>query len=151
MILDSNPVCISKLDLPDNKIKLSATDRCTSPAIDRCPSSASIVQNKKSDLQSDNKKLSQRLGTESHESVRELTYRHNLLSPNYNAISPPECFLDTPDIPMKVNTYKLEHVDESNHAADKAKSLDDYQSVAVHKPEVKIITYSNYNVISNKN
>lgn len=128
MTLDSDP--IYKLDLPNNKLKSFATD----------VSSASIVQNKELDLivNSDKFKSSQRTETEFREPAsscesKPSTSGHNLPQ-NYNSESSLEDFPDTPDVAIKVVTHELEHVHESNHAADnKVKSSDDHQSIAVRK------------------
>ncbi|XP_071640078.1 uncharacterized protein [Temnothorax longispinosus] len=134
MTLDSDPFCISKLNLPNNKLESSATDA----------SPASIMQNKELDLPSDKLKSSQRSVTEfcepaSHESTP-LTFGHNLVPQNSNPESLLEDFPDTPDVAIKVvNTRELEHVHESNHAADTAKSSNDHQSIAIHKPKEQTV------------
>ncbi|XP_039302139.1 uncharacterized protein LOC105206644 isoform X2 [Solenopsis invicta] len=123
--LDSDPIWINKLDLPNNKLKSSATDA----------SPTSIVQNRELDL-SDKLKLSEKSATEFRESalLREstsLTSGHNLVSQN---LETSEDFPDTLDVATKtVNVHDLEHVHESNHATDKMKSSDDHQSNAIHK------------------
>lgn len=131
--LDSDPIWINKLNLPNNKLKSSATDA----------SPTSIVQNRELDL-SDKLKLSEKSATEFRESalLREstsLTSGHNLVSQN---LETSEDFPDTLDVATKtVNVHDLEHVHESNHATDKMKFSDDHQSNAIHKHKVKIILY----------
>ncbi|XP_011701227.1 PREDICTED: uncharacterized protein LOC105457947 [Wasmannia auropunctata] len=135
--LDIDPTWISKLDLPNNKLKLSATDA----------SSILIVQNKELDLPSDKLKLSQKSAAQfrepasSHESTAPSTSGHNLVPQNYSPEILPENFPDSPDVIVieTVNAHDLEHVHESNRAADKVKLLNDHQSIATHnKHKIKL-------------
>ncbi|XP_029674034.1 uncharacterized protein LOC115242102 [Formica exsecta] len=103
-------------------------------------SPVSIVQNKELDLPSDKLKSFQRSVTEfrkpapSRESIPLISEHNLVVLPNYNLESSPKDFPDSPDVAIKtVNTHELEHVQESNHAADKVKSSDDHQSIVVHK------------------
>ncbi|XP_029679431.1 uncharacterized protein LOC115245309 [Formica exsecta] len=130
MTLNSDPIWISKMDLPNNKLKSSTADA----------SPVSIVQNKELDLPSDKLKSFQRSATEfrepapSRESIPLISEHNLVVLPNYNLESSPKDFPDSPDVAIKtVNTHELEHVQESNHAADKVKSSDDHQSIVVHK------------------
>jgi len=108
---------------------------------------------KELDLPSDKLKSSQTSATKFYKPIssRESTSStsgHNLISQNYNPESSPKDFPDTSVAIKAVNVHELKHIiHESNHAVDKMKSSDDHQSIAVHKPKIKIMTYFIYNAI----